>query len=572
MKDMVTLTIDNRDICIEAGSTLLEAARKGGIRIPTLCYLKDIQAIGACRVCVVEVKGAKNLQPACITQVRPEMQVFTNTSRVREARKTVVNLIMSDHPQDCLACQRNNNCELQTIASELGISNMEYPYVARDVKIDNQNPSIIRNPAKCLICRRCISVCHGVQGVGAIGALERGYSTVVSPAFKLPLGQVDCALCGQCINVCPTGALTEKSYIEDVWNALGDKDKHVVVQVAPAVRIALGEEFGLEPGEIVTEKMVSALKRIGFDRVFDTDFTADLTIMEEGSELLERLEKGGCLPLITSCSPGWIKYVEHFYPDLIPHLSSCKSPQQMFGSIMKTYYGIVQGIARDTIYTVSVMPCTAKKFEAQRPEMKASGYQDVDAVLTTRELAAMIKEAGIDWGKLAQEEFDVPFGTGSGAGVIFGATGGVMEAALRTVYEIVTGQELENLDFLEVRGLEGVKESTVKVGELEVRVAVAHGLSNAKKLLERVKEGEKYHFIEIMACPGGCMGGGGQPIPVNDEIRQRRMAAVYRADQELSLRKSHDNPQVQTLYQEFLEKPLSEMSHKLLHTHYRVRK
>jgi len=571
MKDQVTLTIDNRKVSAEVGSTILEAAQKLGINIPTLCYLKDINAIGACRICVVEVEGVKNLQPACITQVRENMKVSTNTMRVRDARKTVLNLILSEHPQDCLVCSRNNYCELQRLTAEIGITELEYSGVNNKHAKDDTNPSIVRDPTKCILCRRCINVCHEVQGVGAIGVLERGYKTVVAPAFKLPLGEVNCTLCGQCVNVCPTGALIEKSYIDQVWQAIGDYDKHVVVQVAPAVRVALGEEFGLEPGSIVTGKMVAALKRLGFDRVFDTVFSADLTIMEEGSELLERLENGGVLPLITSCSPGWIKYIEHFYPDMLPHLSSCKSPQQMFGAIMKTYYGKVQGIARESIYTVSVMPCTAKKFECERSEMRSSGYKDVDAVLTTRELAAMIKEAGLDWNKLPEEKFDQPFGEGTGAGVIFGTTGGVMEAALRTVYEIVTGETLERIDLTEVRGLDGLKEANINIGDLTVKVAVAHGLSNAKKILKLIKEGEEYHFVEIMACPGGCLGGGGQPRLTDAETRRKRMEALYEADRGLPIRKSHENPLVKILYEDFLEKPLGKLSHRLLHTHYKAR-
>lgn len=572
MSAKINLTIDNREVTADPGDTILQAAQKAGIKIPTLCYLKDIQAIGACRICAVEVAGYRSLQPACITAVRDKMKVRTNTPRVREARKTVLQLILSDHPQECLTCVRNNRCELQEITAGLGITQSEYEGYRKIRPKDDSNPSVVRDPNKCILCRRCVTVCHQVQGVGAIGALERGFNTVISPAFKLPLGDAPCTLCGQCINVCPTGALTEKSYVQQVWQAVSDYDKHVVVQVAPAVRIALGEEFGLPPGAIVTGKMVAALKRMGFAKVFDTDFTADLTIMEEGSEFLERLNHGGKLPLITSCSPGWIKYIEHFYPELIPHLSSCKSPQQMFGAIMKTYYGIVNGIARDMIYTVSVMPCTAKKFECERPEMKASGYKDVDAVLTTRELAAMIREAGIAWDLLPSEEFDVPFGEGSGAGVIFGASGGVMEAALRTVYEIVTGKALEDLEFHAVRGLEGVKEATVQVGDKEVNVAITNGLANAGKILDEIKGGRKrYHFVEIMACPGGCLGGGGQPIPATSEIRQKRMEAIYEADRGLPIRKSHENPYVKMLYDDFLGKPLGDMSHKLLHTHYRVR-
>jgi len=566
---MVSIMIDNKSIDVKTGSTILEAAQKAGIKIPTLCYLKEVHNISACRVCVVEVEGVRNLQPACSTPVRPGMKISTNTRRVREARKTVVRLILSDHPQDCLSCSRNRNCELRQLASDLGITGEnEYAGYRKTPEKDQSNPSVVRDPSKCILCRRCETVCHQIQGVGAIGALNRGFDTVIAPAFKQALDQSVCVLCGQCINVCPTGALTEKSYIEEVWKALLDPDKHVVVQVAPAVRIALGEEFDMDPGAIVTNKMVSALKMLGFDRVFDTDFTADLTIMEEGSELLERLNTGGVLPMITSCSPGWINFIETFYPEMLPHLSSCKSPQQMFGAIMKTYYAGVRKIDPEKIVTVSVMPCTAKKYECERPEMRDSGYKDVDAVLTTRELAAMIREAGIDWDSLSPEEFDVPFGEGSGAGVIFGASGGVMEAALRTVYEIVTGETLEKIEFENVRGLQGFKEAEVKIGELTVRVAITNGLTNARKVLDMVKQGKNYHFIEIMACPGGCLGGGGQPLMATGETLQKRMAAVYDADKSLPVRKSHENPYVQALYKNFLGKPLGEKSHKLLHTHY----
>lgn len=571
MKEYVTISIDNKEVKVEVGSTILSAAKKAGIKIPTLCQMQDFMSIGACRICVVEVVGSNKLMPACITTVRPGMKVYTNTKRVREARKTILSLILSEHPQECLTCSRNNNCELQKLTAELNVKEIEYTGERKKRSIDDSNPSIVRDPNKCILCRRCLTICHEVQGVGAIGALDRGFDTYVSPAFDLPLGDVACTLCGQCANVCPTGAITEKSYLEDVWRAINDQFTHVVVQVAPAVRIALGESFGLEPGEIVTGKMVTALKRLGFDRVFDTNFSADLTIIEEGNELLERLKNNGKLPLITSCSPGWIKFIEHFYPKMLPHLSTCKSPQQMFGAIMKTYYAKVSGVEAERIFTVSVMPCTAKKYESQRPEMCDSGYRDVDAVLTTRELAAMMDEAGIVWDMLPEESFDVPFGEGSGAGAIFGASGGVMEAALRTVYEIVTGKTLEKLDFTEVRGLAGIKEATVHIGDLPVRVAVAHGLSNARKILELIDRGEKYHFVEIMACPGGCLGGGGQPFPVNNAIREKRMKALYEADKGLPIRKSHENPYVKKLYEEFLEKPLGKLSHSLLHTHYTKR-
>ncbi|MDN5347418.1 MAG: NADP-reducing hydrogenase subunit HndD [Clostridia bacterium] len=567
----VTLTIDNVQVEVEAGTTILKAAEKAGIHIPTLCYLEGINEIGACRVCVVEVEGAKTLMASCVAPVAQGMVVRTNTPRVRAARRLNVELLLSNHPMECPTCIRNLNCELQSLAQSLGIRQVRFEGRKVDYPKDTSTPALVRDPQKCILCRRCVAVCEKVQGVKAIAPLERGFDTVIAPAFQEPLYEVACVECGQCTLVCPVGALYEKDYTNEVWAALADPDKFVVVQTAPATRVSIGQEFGLPPGSINTGQMVAALRRLGFDRVFDTDFAADLTIMEEGSEFIQRLTKGGVLPLLTSCSPGWIKFIEHFYPELLPNLSTCKSPQQMFGAVAKTFYAQKAGIDPAKMVVVSIMPCTAKKFECQRPEMRDSGYQDVDYVLTTRELARMIKEAGIDFTALPEEQYDDPLGESTGAAVIFGATGGVMEAALRTAYELITGKELPSLDFYEVRGLKGIKEAVVNIDGTQVRVAVAHSLGHARQLLERVKAGEQYHFIEIMCCPGGCIGGGGQPIPTNTEIRAQRIAGIYNADKNMPVRKSHENPSIQALYREFLGHPLSEKSHHLLHTHYTPR-
>lgn len=575
--EMVELTIDGQKIKAPKGSTVLEAARSAGIKIPTLCHLKDINEIGACRVCVVEVQGARSLQASCVLPVSEGMVIRTNSPAVRESRKTTVELLLSDHKRECLTCVRNTNCELQNLAEELGIRDIPYEGEKSKHPIDDFSPSIVRDAEKCILCRRCVSACSKLQGVAVISPNERGFETVIAPAFNQSLNDVACTMCGQCINVCPVGALKEKEEIDKVWEALADPEKHVVVQTAPAIRVSLGEEFGLEMGSPVMGKMVAALRRLGFDKVFDTDFTADLTIMEEGHELLERLEKGGKLPLLTSCSPGWVKFCEHYYPEFLENISTCKSPQQMFGALAKTYYAEKAGIDPSKVFVVSIMPCTAKKYEAQRPEMRDSGYQDVDVVLTTREAARMLKEAGIDLKTLPEEEFDEPLGISTGAGAIFGATGGVMEAALRTVYEVVTGKELENLDFVEVRGVEGIKESEVELNGKKIKVAVAHGLANARKVLDMIKNGEaEYHFVEIMCCPGGCVGGGGQPIVTAQErwerdYREVRGKAIYEVDKNMPLRKSHENPAVKALYEEFLGKPLGEKSHHLLHTHYTPR-
>ncbi|MCL6581559.1 MAG: [FeFe] hydrogenase, group A [Firmicutes bacterium] len=567
----VKLTIDGIPVEVEAGTTILKAAEKVGVHIPTLCYLEGIHEVGACRVCVVDT-GARALQAACVTPVAEGMKVLTNTPAVRKARRMTVELILSNHPAECTTCVRNLNCELQALAESLNIRSSRFAGERAEWPVDDSSHSVVRDPSKCILCRRCVSVCEKVQGVKAIGPLNRGFQTVIGPAFGDDMASSVCVNCGQCVLVCPVGALYEKDGIQKVWAALADPSKHVVVQTAPATRVALGETQGMEPGSIVTGKMVAGLRRLGFDAVMDTDFTADLTIMEEGHELIERLTKGGVLPMITSCSPGWIKFIEHFYPDLLPNLSTCKSPQQMFGALAKTFYAEKKGIDPSNVFSVSIMPCTAKKFECERPEMRDSGYKDVDVVLTTRELGRMFKEAGIVLDSLPDEEYDPPMGLSTGAAVIFGATGGVMEAALRTAYEVVTGEPLADVNFKAVRGLEGVKEASVNLKGTEVRVAVAHGLSNARKVLDRVRAGDApWHFIEIMCCPGGCIGGGGQPIPTDTEVRQKRIDGIYTADERLAIRKSHENPAIQAIYKEFLGKPLGHKSHELLHTKYTPR-
>jgi NADH-quinone oxidoreductase subunit G/NADP-reducing hydrogenase subunit HndD len=570
---MVSVTIDGNKVKVPEGTTVLEAAKSAHMRIPTLCYLPEVQAIGACRVCLVEIEGNRNLQASCVFPATDGLVVHTKSKKVQEARKFTVELLLSAHPQECLTCTRNLKCELQRLAEEMGIREVRFQGEKPKPRIDDSTPSIRRDASKCILCRRCVTVCQEIQQVGALCAQERGFDTYIGPAFGDELGEVACALCGQCINVCPVGALTEKDFTQEVWKAIHDPDKIVVAQDAPAVRAALGEEFGLPPGTLVTGKMLEALRRLGFDVIFDTNFAADLTIIEEGNELLKRIKEGGTLPMITSCSPGWIKFIEHFYPQLLPHLSTCKSPHQMLGALAKTYYAKKAGIDPEKMVTVSIMPCTAKKFECNRPEMRDSGFQDVDYVLTTRELARMIKAAGIDFENLPDGKYDDPLGEYTGAATIFGATGGVMEAALRTAYEVATGKKLENVDLTAVRGLEGVKEAAVAVDGLgEVRVAVAHGLGNARKLMDRLAAGKaNYHFIEIMACPGGCVAGGGQPIPVNNEIRRLRAQALYQEDKNLKYRKSHENPSITKIYQEFLKEPLGEKSHHLLHTKYTMR-
>lgn len=565
----VNLFIDGMKISVNEGTTILEAAKKVNIKIPTLCYHPDQHVKGSCRVCVVEVEGQNTLVASCCTPVKEGMVVKTNTKKVREVRKSIVEMIISNHNAECLTCVRNGNCELQNLCNELNIRTTKLDKTVELLPIDDSNPSIVRDLSKCIKCGRCVEMCHEVQGIGAIDNVHRSSEMRIDTPFSLGLAETKCVYCGQCVSVCPVGALYEKSDIDIVWRALDDDKKHVVVQIAPAVRVALGEEFGMAPGSIVTGKIVTALRHLGFDAVFDTNFSADLTIMEEGNELLHRIQNNGRLPMLTSCSPGWINFVEQFYPEFLENVSTCKSPQQMFGALAKTYYPNKKNLDPKDVYVVSIMPCTAKKAEAARKEMNDSGYQDVDVVITTREFAKMIKQAGLDINTLVEDEFDEPLGISTGAAVIFGASGGVMEAALRTVYEVVTGEELENIEFKGVRGLKGIKKSTVRVGDLDVKVAVANSLSSAREILELVKSGkEEFHFIEIMCCPGGCIGGGGQPIPVNNQIRENRIKGVYKIDDNSKIRKSHKNPAIKVLYDEFLEKPLSHVSHKLLHTHY----
>jgi len=593
MSNMVNIKINNIPVTVPEGTTILEAAKKLNFRIPTLCYHPDLSVAGNCRVCVVEQVGNRLLQAACAVPVSEGMEILTNSNKVRQARKHIIELLLSEHRADCTECYKNGNCELQSLAHEYGVNQHIFIDLVRkrNYTIDRSSPSIVKDDSRCIRCQRCVRTCEELQGVSALAVAYKGEHMKISTFFENPMFEVVCTNCGQCINRCPTGALIEKTYIDEVWEAINDPTKHVVVQTAPAVRVGLGEILGYGPGERVTGKMVTALKLLGFDSVLDTDFTADLTIMEEGTELLTRLKKAivdkepVALPMMTSCSPGWIKFQEHMFPNLLNNLSTCKSPQQMFGALAKTYYAQKRGLDPKNIVSVSIMPCTAKKFEANRPEMRASGYQDVDYVLTTRELGMMIKQAGIDFMKLPDSDYDSIMGESSGAGVIFGATGGVMEAAIRTAYEIVTGREVpfRNLNVTPVRGFEGIREATIKIENclpewsflegVELKVAVAHGLANAKKLMQAVNDGlVSYHFIEVMACPGGCLGGGGQPIPTNLEIRKKRAEAIYAEDESLPIRKSHENPEIQTIYQDFLGKPLSHKSHELLHTHYTPRK
>ncbi len=590
---MINLSINGLITSVKEGTTIVDAARKLNFKIPTLCNHQDLCVAGNCRVCVVEQLNGRNLLAACATPVAEGMQILTNSLKVRTARKHIIELLLSEHKADCTKCYKNGICELQSLANEYSVGDHIFIDLAalKDYKTDKASPSLVKDDSKCIRCQRCVRTCAELQGVNALSVAHKGKEMKISSFFDRPMHEVVCTNCGQCINRCPTGALVERNYIEEVWQAIMDPEKFVVVQTAPAVRIGLGEALGLKPGQRVTGKMVAALKRLGFNSVLDTDFSADLTIMEEGTELLMRLKKAlvdkdptAKLPMTTSCSPGWIKFIEHAFPELLPNLSSCKSPQQMFGALTKTYYAQKKNLDPKNIVSVSIMPCTAKKFEADRPEMRSSGFKDVDYVLTTRELARMIKQAGISFEMLDEMKYNSIMGESTGAAVIFGATGGVMEAALRTAYEIVTGRDVpfDELNIQPVRGNEGIREASVLIENckpeweflngVELRCAVAHGLANARKLMQNVRDGkEVYHFIEIMACPGGCLGGGGQPIPTNESIRRKRTEAIYAEDMGMPIRKSHLNPDVIAIYRDFLGEPNGHKSHELLHTHYTER-
>lgn len=585
---MIQLTINGKQISVAEGTTIMEAAKRNNISIPNLCYLENVHKFGTCRICVVEVKGAKTLMPSCMTEVSEGMEVLTHSEEVRKARKVLYELMLSDHAKECLNCKRNLNCELQELGKTLGVEETRYEGARAEHSLD-VSTSITRDMTKCILCRRCVTACNEIQSVGVLNAQKRGFNTVISPSMSLPLGEVNCIFCGQCTVVCPVGALKETDSIQSVWNALHDKTKRVVVQVAPAIRVAIGEEFGNEPGSRVTGKLAAVLRMLGFDDVFDTNFTADLTILEEGTELLTRLDnaikgKGAVLPMITSCSPGWIKFIEHTYPERLEHLSTCKSPHTMLGALVKSYYADKINVNPKDIFIVSVMPCTAKKYEIVRNEMKNNGLYNVDAVLTTRELGAMIKEAGIDFNNLPDEEFDYPLGASTGAADIFGVTGGVMEAALRTVYELVTGRELpfDKLHVKPIVGFDRVKTAEITITDpvkayehfkgVTVKVAVTSGAKGARQLMEEIVKGESpYHFIEVMGCPGGCIVGGGQPRSYDPDVRNKRLKGLYTEDESKILRKSHENPYVTSLYKEFLGHPNSHKAHELLHTHYTKR-
>jgi len=590
----VSVEINEKKMSVPLGTTILEACRKNQVHIPTLCYHEDLCIAGVCRVCVVEVEGMKTLQTSCSFPITTPIKIHTSTPQVRKARRHIIDLLLSEHYGECYTCSRNLNCELQDLAKEYGVDGFTFGHIeAPKYSIDRSSPSVIRNMNKCVLCKRCIRTCIDLQEVGVLEALNRGHDTRVGTFLDKPLADVICINCGQCINRCPTGALKANDPSDEIWRAIDDPQKHVVIQTAPSPRAAIGEEFGEEPGHSFTGELNTALKRIGFDRVFDTNFSADLTIMEEGTELLNRLKKALVdkdesikLPQFTSCSPGWVKFIEHFYPEYLDYLSTAKSPQQMFGALIKTFYAEEAKVDPADIVTVALMPCAAKKFECNRPEMDASGFRDVDYGLTTREMARMIKEAGIYLPEMPKSHFDEPFGDASGAGLIFGATGGVMEAALRTVYELVTGRAVpfKNLDIIPCRGFDGVKQASVMLENcveeykflegVELKFIVAHGTANAKKVMEMLRNGElnDVHFVEIMACPGGCLGGGGQPIPTSSEIRMKRAQAIYEEDASLEIRKSHENPHVKYIYENFLtEGPCSQLSHKLLHTHYTKR-
>ena len=574
---MINLTIDDQKISVPKGTTILQAAKQAGIDIPTLCFLKEINEVGDCRMCIVEVEGRKGLATSCIQTVEEGMVVHTHTPNVLEARHVILDLIISNHSKDCLTCTRSGNCELQSLATKFNVLQVEFEGERTEHKIDDLSPSIVRDFNKCILCRRCVAACKNVQKIGAIDCINRGFESCISTVGDHSLNDVNCTFCGQCIEACPTGALHEKETINDVWTKLKDPDSIVIVQTAPAVRVALGEVFGMEIGTNVTGKMVTALKRLGFDKVFDTNTGADLTIMEEANEFINRFKNNDNLPMITSCSPGWVKYIEMNYPELLPHLSSCKSPHEMFGAIIKTYYAKKENIDPKKIYVVSVMPCIAKKFERQREEMKEGELFDVDNVITTRELARMIKQANIEFNKLEDSKFDNPMGEATGAGAIFGVTGGVMEAALRTAQDTLTGENLPQIDFEKVRGTQNIKRANIKIAGKEIKVVAASGLANAKTILEEIKRGKAdYQFVEIMACPGGCIMGGGQPIKSSKiqaevDVKKLRAQALYSIDEKSVIRKSHENPVMKKIYKEFLGKPGSELAEELLHTAYEKR-
>ena len=574
MEDKVKLTIDGIEVIADKGMTILEAAKLAGVDIPTLCYLKGVNEFGDCRMCIVEVEGRRGFTTSCITKVEEGMVVKTNTPAVDEARRVTLDLILSNHVQECLTCVRNGNCELQALAKKYNVTEIEFTGEKIKHPVDDESPSIVRDFNKCILCRRCVSTCKKVQGIGAIDSINRGFESCISTVNGKSLNDVNCTFCGQCIEACPVGALHEKDSTKAVWEKLRDPEYTVIVQTAPAVRVALGEEFGMPIGTNVTGKMTTALRRLGFDKVFDTNTGADFTIMEEATEFIHRLNGEAVLPMITSCSPGWVKYIEMNYHENIPHLSSCKSPHEMFGALLKTYYAEKEGIDPHKMFVVSVMPCIAKKFEASREELSNDGMQDVDAVLTTRELARMIKQANIDFTLLEDTEFDAPMGEATGAAAIFGTTGGVMEAALRTAQDVLTGQDLQEINFEAVRGEQGIKRATVNIAGKDVRVVVASGLKNAQTIMEEIKSGNAdYEFVEIMACPGGCIMGGGQPIRTSKErreidIRKLRSDALYTIDERSTIRKSHENPVMKKIYEDYLGEAGGHRAHELLHTHY----
>lgn len=576
-EEFVTLTIDGIEVKTKKGNTILQAAQEVGIDIPTLCFLKEINEVGDCRMCIVEVEGRKGFATSCIQKAEEGMVVHTHTPEVLEARHIVLDLILSNHKIECLTCTRSGNCELQKLAEKFNVQKIEYPGEMVKHEIDDKSPSIVRDFNKCILCRRCIATCKNVQEIGAIDCIERGFESCISTTYDNSLNDVDCTFCGQCIESCPTGALHEKENIDEVWTKLKDPDTYVVVQTAPAVRVALGEEFGMLIGTNVKGKMVTALKRMGFNKIFDTNTGADLTIMEEANEFIERIQNGGVLPMITSCSPGWVRFAEKNYGELLSHLSSCKSPHQMFGALIKSYFAEKYGIDKNKICTVSIMPCIAKKYECSREEMEVDGLRDVDYVLTTRELARMIKQANLDFTELEDSNFDEPMGEASGAGAIFGTTGGVMEAAIRTAIDTLEGKNVEQFEYKEVRGEKGIKEATLKIAGIDVKIAVVSGLANARKIMEQIKAGNSpYHFVEIMACPGGCVMGGGQPIKSSKvratvDVRKLRADALYSIDEKSVIRKSHENPVMKQLYEDFFEKPGSHVAHKYLHTEYRAK-